>query len=243
MGAQKDDPGEWRYDQEAFDSEGPVHEVTLSPYRIDRYPVTVAAFERFIKDRENGYLVERFWDPSGWSWRKKEQRTQPDDWDQQLRHPNRPVVGISWYEADAFARWAGKRLPTEAEWEFAARGPAGRTYPWGEDKPEERCANFGSRVRVPSPVGVYPAGATPERVFDLAGNVWEWCAGWYGPYPKGPVMDPPGLDSGGLPPFRGGAFVDGPGDLRAAGRPYGRPVGSNDDVGFRCVVSEAGGQV
>lgn len=243
MGAQNADREKPGFDPEAYDDESPVHRVTVSGFWIDRFPVTVQVFRRFVEAQQTGYLGEPFWDPAGWAWRKKENRVQPGDWEQQVKYPNRPVVEVSWYEAEAFARWAGKRLPTEAEWEFAARGPEGRKYPWGEEELTERHANFGLRQKGPSPVGVYPAGVTPEGVLDLAGNVWEWCADRYGDYKKRPVVNPKGPEAGEYRLLRGGAFLNGPQRLRAAFRYDYHPEDSHNGFGFRCVVGEAGGQV
>jgi formylglycine-generating enzyme required for sulfatase activity len=237
MGAQKKDRRAPGYDPEAQDREGPVHEVTVSDFKIDKYPVTVQEFRRFVD--KGGYEKRDAWSPEGWTWREKAGRTQPSDWEAQLRHPNRPVVNVTWYEAAAYARWAGRRLPTEAEWEYAARGSEGRKYPWGDDAPTPEHANFAMRVGAPTPVGIYPRGATPEAVRDLAGNVWEWCADWFGGYPKGEVRDPKGPESGRSRVLRGGAFFGVPGHLRAACRRYLHPGGGSVDFGFRCVAAGA----
>ena len=148
------------------------------PFRIARYPVTVQEYKSFVED--GGYQDQRFWVAGGFG-----QWQEPDGWAEQLAHPNRPVVEVSWFEAAAYARWARVRLLTEAEWERAARGTEGREYPWGEEAPSPRLANYREgKVGHPTPVGLYPLGATPERIQDLAGNVWEWCEDWYDPSEK-----------------------------------------------------------
>ena len=122
MGAQTKDPSKPNYDEESYDDESPVHEVYLDAFQIGRYPVTVEEFRRFVEDE--GYGNERWWKAGGFG-RSKE----PEGWDEQVLHPNWPVAGIDWYEASAYCAWKGVRLPTEAEWERAARGPNGGKYP------------------------------------------------------------------------------------------------------------------
>jgi formylglycine-generating enzyme required for sulfatase activity/predicted MPP superfamily phosphohydrolase len=239
MGAQKEDPAGPDFDPEASSMEAPVHRVTLSRFEIDRYPVTVDQFRHFVDAGEKGYLMQSAWAPKGWAWREKKGRTHPSRWDEQIRHPNRPVTYVTWYEADAFARWAGKRLPTEAQWEYVARGREGRRYPWGSEPPGEAHANFALRMKSPTPVGIYPLGGTPEGVQDLAGNVWEWCADWYGAYTASEERDPTGPASGALRVLRGGAFFGGPRGLRAAYRDDVHPGGELDGIGFRCVAAGA----
>ena len=130
---------------------------------------------------------------------------------------------MSWFEAAAYARWAGVRLLTEAEWERAARGGAGgREYPWGNEAPSPRRANYDEgKVGHPTPVGLYPLGATPEGIQDLAGNVWEWCEDWYDPAKKEYRVT------------RGGSWDGLVTDLRGADRDYYLPEYRLDDLGFR----------
>jgi formylglycine-generating enzyme required for sulfatase activity len=242
MGAQADDLRAPGHDGEAYSDEAPVHSVTLSPFTIGRYPVTVAEFRLFVEARERGYLDPRRWAPEGWAWRENEGCVAPGSWERQLSHPNRPVVEVSWYEADAYCRWAGGRLPTEAEWEYSARGMAGRKFPWGDGAPTGRHANFAMRVGQPTPVGIYPGGATPERVFDLAGNVWEWCADWFaGRYREGELIDPPGPTQGTFRVLRGGSFYNEPSALRGAYRHVFHPGVRGADLGFRLVWGSAPG--
>jgi len=184
MGAQKSRPKDRNHDPAAFDDEGPVHQVTIPEYRIGKYPVTVREYLRFVE--AGGYEENRFWtDATFGKW------SAPEKWDEQLSSPTRPVVGVNWYEAAAYASWSNARLPSEAEWERAARGEGenGRRYPWS-DKPDPspRLLNYSdSRVGHPTPVGVYPLGATPEGVCDLAGNMWEWCQDvWHETYKGAP---------------------------------------------------------
>lgn len=241
MGGQDGDRSKPGFDEQAHDREAPVHRVTVSGFAIDRYPVTVGEFARFVA-ADRGYLHPANWDDDGWAWREGEGRRSPGRWDEQQRHPNRPVVSTSWYEADAYARWAGKRLPTEAEWELAARGEAGRLYPWGDATPSERHASFGWRTDAASPVGIYPDGCTPEGVHDLAGNVWEWCSDWFGSYAAAEQTDPRGPEHGEGRVLRGGAFFVSPDALRCAYRVSYHPDFADVVIGFRCVVVASGGQ-
>jgi len=242
MGAQKKNPNAPGYDEAANDVEAPVRRVTVSPFVLGRYPVTVQEFRNFVEAGDEGYLAPKCWDPKGWAWRTNEGHVAPGSWDEQKRHPNRPVTRVSWYEADAYCRWMGGRLPTEAEWEFAARGEQGRRFPWGPEEPDDRRANFVSgSVRNPSPVGVYPLGASPEGVCDLAGNVLEWCADCFGIYPNEDETDPTGSQSGSSRVLRGGAFYGAPRALRAAFRFDYLPGLRLDRFGFRVLCSSSGG--
>ena len=135
-----------------------MHEVTLPPFRIGRFPVTVQEFDSFIK--AGGYSARKYW-AEGYG-----QFKEPEDWERQKQYPNRPVVSVSWFEAAAYCSWAGGRLPTEAEWERAARGPEGTRYPWGNEPPLDASrANYGDAIGHPSPVGLFPNGSTPSRGF------------------------------------------------------------------------------
>jgi formylglycine-generating enzyme required for sulfatase activity len=228
MGAQKGDSSQPNYDPWAYDHESPVHEVSLDAFMIGRYPVTVGEFRRFAE--EEGYSDMQWWKAGGYG-----QRKEPEGWDEQVLHPNRPVVGVSWYEAAAYCVWAGVRLPTEAEWEHAARGASGRKYPWGNEEPDNERANFAAKVGHPTPVGLYPQGATPEGIEDMAGNVWEWVADWYGTYPEAAAMCPQGPQSGDTRVLRVGGWSINPSFLRAAYRSRNVPGIRLVSVGFRCV--------
>ena len=250
MGAQKRNAGKPGFDPDADDDEVPVRWVELSPFHIGRYPVTVGEFARFLDAGKRGYMNQGWWSEEGWKWREDQGRVNPEDWAEQLEHGNRPVVNVAWFEADAYCRWAGGRLPTEAEWEYAARGSEGRRYPWESrdkrEKPGPNHANFGLRNGSATPVGVYPCGATPEGLLDLAGNVLEWCQDWYGGYVpvvgSGALRDPSGPDSGSARVLRGGSFFGSADFLRGAFRLSYDPGNEAGYVGFRCVWSAAGGQ-
>ncbi|MGD2071002.1 MAG: SUMF1/EgtB/PvdO family nonheme iron enzyme [Gemmatimonadota bacterium] len=242
MGAQDEDPEAPGYDPEAFDRESPVHRVTVKPFALGRYPVTVEEFRQFVDAGDGGYLKPDLWKPKGWEWRERTERTEPKGWQAQLRHPNRPVIGISWFEANAYCRWAGGRLPTEAEWELAARGEEGRRYPWGDEEPDPRRANFGMRVGDATPVGLYPRGASPEGIQDLAGNVWEWCGDRYRPYGAAEEDDLAESEDGASRVLRGGSFADFPRYLRAAFRDVAHPAPARLPrlSGLACVVARTG---
>jgi len=182
----------------ALDNERPAHPRLVPPFHIDTAPVTNGAYLRFMED--GGYGDSRWWTPEGWALVRDNGLESPLFWrreaGQWLRRrfgvtevvpPDEPVVHVSWYEADAYARWAGRRLPSEAEWEKAARfDPAsGRSmrYPWGDADPTPERANLGQRHLRPAPAGSYPAGESPLGVRQLIGDVWEWTSSDFLPYP------------------------------------------------------------
>ena len=155
-----------------------------------------------------------------------------------------PVDSVNWYEAQAYAAWLGGSLPTEAQWEFAARGEAGRKYPWGNHYPTRERANFFTSDSKPDSeeVGSHPRGSTPEGVQDLAGNVWEWCRDWFEVYPvAGDLkLDPLGPLHGTGRVLRGGSYFYDVTLLRAALRNNDLPVSRYLNFGFRVVSSLPG---
>lgn len=164
----------------AKEHEQPQRTVFLSAYWMDVYPVTNARYKRFLED--GGYENRDCWTREGWEWRATECITAPLAWNKAgWDSPQQPVAGVSWYEAAAFARWAGKELPSEAQWEKAARGTDGRKFPWGDAFPRGDLANFNHEVGRVTPVGSYPAGVSPWGCHDMAGNVNNWCRDWYWP--------------------------------------------------------------
>jgi formylglycine-generating enzyme required for sulfatase activity len=143
---------------------------------------------------------------------------------------------VSWWEASAYCKWAKGRLPTEAEWERAARGSRENAkYSWGNDPIDETRANYGRNVGQATPVGLYPKGATTEGVHDMLGNVWEWCSDWYGDYPEAHVENPKGPQSGLDRVLRGGSWSDRPVNVRVSSRYHVPPVVRGSNIGFRCV--------
>ena len=178
MGAQSKKKRQSNYDSDAYDeNEAPVHEVTLDEFQIARFPVTVGEYHEFVES--DGYLESQWWTAGGFG-----SVAQPGRWDEQTEFPSRPVTDVNWFEAMAFAAWRGVRLPTEAEWERAARGVEGRKFPWPKGDPDETRLNNEPRIGHVTPVGLYPTGATPDGIHDLAGNVWEWCINEFGEYDK-----------------------------------------------------------
>jgi formylglycine-generating enzyme required for sulfatase activity len=164
----------------AEDHEKPQRRVDLPAYWIDVYPVTNACYARFLE--AGGYERREFWTAAGWEWKRRERVWHPLMWGEPGWDGGaQPVAGVSWFEADAYARWAGRRLPTDAEWEKAARGTDGRRYPWGDAWPSAAVANFDMAAGRTTPVGLYPEGVSPYGCHDMAGNVNNWTADWYWP--------------------------------------------------------------
>jgi formylglycine-generating enzyme required for sulfatase activity len=199
--------------------EQPMHTVYLDAFYIDRTEVTNAQYRECA---EAGAC------------------SQPQDtvWYNDPNRAEHPVVWVSWCQANDYCRWAGERLPTEAEWEKAARGTDGRTYPWGEGIDCDR-AQYSECGGGTVPVGSKPQGASPYGALDMAGNVWEWVADWYdsGYYSRSPGRNPPGPDYGRYRVLRGGSWYDGQRDARCAIRFLYNPWIRFNDVGFRCARS------
>jgi gamma-glutamyl hercynylcysteine S-oxide synthase len=236
----------------ALDNERPAHTVHVPAFHIDTVPVTNAAYQEFIAD--GGYDNPRWWTPQGWEHRTRTGLHAPLFWTrdggQWLRRrfgttepvpPGEPVLHVCWYEADAYARWAGRRLPTETEWEKAARhDPAtGRTlrYPWGDDDPRPHHANLGQRHLQPAPAGSHPAGASPLGVHQLIGDVWEWTASDFLPYPgfaAWPYREYSEVFFGSdHKVLRGGSFAVDPVVCRTTFRNWDYPVRRQIFAGFR----------
>jgi formylglycine-generating enzyme required for sulfatase activity len=209
--------GEFIMGSEEGDSdEQPVHTIYLDAFYIDKTEVTNAQYRQCVEAGACDAPVDA---------------TYYDNAD----YAQHPVVFVSWHDADAYCRWAGKRLPTEAEWEKAARGTDGRTYPWGEGIDCDR-AQHGECAGQTVPVGSKPKGASPYGALDMAGNVWEWVADWYdsGYYSQSPARNPQGPDSGEERVLRGGSWSYGANFVRSANRYGDSPVDRFDNVGFRC---------
>jgi iron(II)-dependent oxidoreductase len=237
----------------ALDNERPAHQVVVPAFHLDAAPVTNAGYAEFIDD--GGYTDERWWTAEGWAHRVDAGLVAPLHWQRdggrwwytrfgrtEPIRPDEPVVHVCFHEARAYARWAGKRLPTEIEWEKAARwDPAtGRStrYPWGDDDWTPDRANLGQLHLSPAPVGAYPAGASPLGVHQLIGDVWEWVDTDFQPYP-------------GFAPFpyreysevffgprykmlRGGSFGTDAAACRGTFRNWDHPIRRQIFAGFRC---------
>jgi formylglycine-generating enzyme required for sulfatase activity len=215
----------------------PQHAVDVASFYLDRFPVTNAEFKRFVDDTGHPvpYYQVSWCDTRGYNW-DPETRTFPEG------KSDHPVVLVTWLDALAYARWAGKRLPTEAEWELAARGLEGRIWPWGDKPVPGRSNTREAGVGATTPVQRYvPDGASPDGVADLIGNVWEWTSSLFRPYPYDPHDGRETLAANGWRVLRGGSWVN---DLYAA-RAYIRLDGDfifYNNVGFRCAADVDGPQ-
>jgi formylglycine-generating enzyme required for sulfatase activity len=212
-------------------------------YSIGRYPVTNTQYGAFVEG--GGYIQKRFWTPAGWAWRERENVTSPRTLGSSFDLPNHPVVGVSWYEAVAFCHWVGEligndvRLPTEAEWEKAARGTDGREYPWGDEFDGRLCNVDQTGIENTSVVGLFPSGASPCDALDMSGNVWEWCQSLYEPYPYRAEDGREDTKAEDYRVLRGGAFNLDQFSARCAYRNYNLPDSLWLYYGFRLVVLPA----
>ena len=223
----------------AYDNERPAHLVELPDYWIDEAPVTNGQYAEFIA--AGGYQDERWWTPTGWAWRHEADLAAPQFWRRDgaawLRarfgavdavDPDEPVQHVCWYEADAFARWAGKRLPTEAEWERAASGT----------EPTLERANLGQRHLGPAGVGSLPAGVSDVGCHQMLGDVWEWTASDFQPYPgftAFPYAEYSSVFHGNqYKVLRGGSWATHPSADRASFRNWDLPIRRQIFAGFRC---------
>jgi formylglycine-generating enzyme required for sulfatase activity len=208
MGSEADDP-----------DETPQRQVDLPAFEIDLFEVTNVQFAAFVE--ATGYQTDEE-KGGGAGWRS----FYSEDKD------NHPAVKISWNDAVAYCQWAGKRLPTEAEWEKAARGTEGRIYPWGDDWDPEKANVRATGYRGTISVGSLAAGVSPYGVFDMAGNVWEWTCDWYQPYVGSSYQDPYYGER--FRVTRGGGWFEEADTVRTSNRNSTSPIAANDDLGFRC---------
>jgi formylglycine-generating enzyme required for sulfatase activity len=217
---------------EGADNEAPAHSIRVEPFYIDRYPVTNEEYKRFID--ATGHPVPCYsaeWaEPRDYNW-DPEKRTPPEG---KEKHP---VVLVSWEDARAYAAWAGKRLPTEAEWERAARGTDGRRWPWGNEFIENLCNTKETNINSTSPVGHYsPEGDSPEGCGDMVGNVWEWTSSLFRPYPYDANDGRESQEADGWRVLRGGSWRNDLDRARCTARLDGDFLFFNN-VGFRCAAS------
>jgi iron(II)-dependent oxidoreductase len=236
----------------ALDNERPAHRVHVPTFALDTTPVSNAAYARFIA--AGGYTDPRWWHPDGWAHVQSAGLVAPQFWvadgkdwsvlrfgELVALHPDEPVQHVCWFEADAYARWAGRRLPTEAEWEKAARHDPttdrSRRYPWGEAEPDEIHANLGGRHLGPATVGAYPDGASAYGAHQLIGDVWEWTSSDFLGYPGfvafpyreySEVFFAPGYKV-----LRGGAWAVDQAACRGTFRNWDYPIRRQIFAGFR----------
>lgn len=226
----------------------PLHTVYLSGYYIGKYEVTRGEYRKFVN--AGGYTTRSYWSDAGWKW--KGDHTQPHFWEETVnwgtppgkfnQTDNHPVIGVTYYEGEAFCNWAGGHLPTEAQWERAARWDAttghANIYPWGDIWDEQKSNHWTDTVYLgyqTSPVGSYPSGVSPSGCQDMAGNVWEWCLDWYESdyYAHSPKIDPQGPTNGVYRIIRGGGWDFGGPDDRSGFRDYAKPDHYVTSDGFR----------
>jgi gamma-glutamyl hercynylcysteine S-oxide synthase len=239
----------------AYDNERPAHEVDLPAFRMDVAPVTNNQYLAFMND--GGYLRRELWSEAGWRWAKDTGANAPGHWrfhegrwqavvfgERLPLDPNAPVVHVSWFEADAYARWAQKRLPTEAEWEKAAAwelgGQRSRRFPWGDDAGDARHANLGQRRLEPAAVGTFPAGRSAFGCHQMLGDVWEWTSSWLTGYPgfrSFPYREYSEIFFGSTyRVLRGGSFATAPIVARNTFRNWDFPERRQIFAGFRCAA-------
>ncbi|MDQ4130607.1 MAG: SUMF1/EgtB/PvdO family nonheme iron enzyme, partial [Actinomycetota bacterium] len=236
----------------AYDNERPRHEIELAAFDIDRTPVTNGAYLEFVA--LGGYHTRRLWSREGWAWKEAHGVEQPLYWtdDGRVRSFDRtealdlhlPVMHVSFYEAEAYARFRGKRLPSEAEWEKAACwdpvAAAPRRFPWGEEPPSQDRANLDATAFGPAAAGAYPTGASPCGALGLIGDTWEWTASEFGPYPgfrPFPYAEYSEVFFGrGYKVLRGGSWATCARAVRNSFRNWDLPQRRQIFAGFRCAA-------
>ena len=214
--------------EDGYADERPVHAVTLSAFWVDqvevtnhRYALCEAAGVCRRPARKSSNVIDLYYGGK--------------------RTGEYPVINITWQDAVDYCTWTGRRLPTEAEWEKAARGEDGRPYPWGFAPPDSTLTNFDHLLADPVATGSYPLGASPYGALDMAGNVMEWTADWYdeGYYAVSPGDNPPGPEGGTYRSVRGGSWSYNSSGVRSAHRYMQMPGEARHDLGFRCVLDAA----
>ena len=207
---------------DAFKDEQPIHQVILPNYYMDIYEVTNVLYKACV-DAGSCTLPEN------------------TDRYNNAGYANHPVVYVDWTQAKTYCEWRAARLPSEAEWEKAARSTDGRVYPWGNNTPDKTLLNYNSNEGDTTEVGTYPIGKSPYGMYDMAGNVWEWVADWHDETYYGTLgenaFDPQGPENGTYRVQRGGGWYDGDNDVRSAYRGGNEPVNRYDNFGFRCALS------
>ena len=225
---------------EALDNERSRHLCYLEAYSIDRYPVTCREYRDFMES--GGYQNPDWWSADGWKWLQGEAVSQPLYWSENPAFNNHPVCGVSWYEAEAYCNFIGKRLPSEAEWEKAASWDAAnqtyRIYPWGEEPPNGSLCNHGNNIANTSPVDAFPNGASAAGCYDMLGNVWEWTASTFDAYPGFESYPYRGYSQvyfdGEHRVLKGGSWATFPQALRSTFRNWYYPGVRQIIAGFRC---------
>ena len=212
--------------------EYPRHDVFVDTFAIDTFEVTNGRYLEFVKS--TGHRVpQNPRNPTRNLWQGESITDELID---------RPVINVDWFDAEAYCRWADKRLPTEAEWEKAAKGTSDRRFPWGNVEPTSKHLNYNQRwigERTLMPVGSYEAGKSPYGVYDMAGNVWEWVNDWYDAryYEKSPKKNPKGPDTGTKKVIRGAGWQNETPTVRIFTRVESDPTVRNESTGFRCATS------
>lgn len=216
------------------DDEYPRHDVFVDTFMIDTFEVTNGRYLEFVKSA--GHRVpQNPRNPTRNLWQGESISDTLID---------RPVVNVDWFDAEAYCRWAGKRLPTEAEWEKAAKGTSDRRFPWGDVEPTGKHLNYNQRwigEKTLMPVGSYEAGKSPYGLYDMAGNVWEWVNDWYDAryYQKSPKKNPKGPETGTKKVIRGAGWQNEAPTVRIFTRVESDPMDRNESTGFRCATSPA----
>lgn len=220
--------------------ESPSRTVTLSPFAIDLTEISIQEFERFVAQ---GWNTDSHWSPEGLTWRTENPTGAGTDYRIASRSENHPVVAVTWYEADAFCRWRGGRLPTEAEWEYAAcRGQQDGRFAWGDDEmveaPWYSAGKYGHLQKVLTEVvdDAPDTQRTKDGLYHTTGNVWEWTADWYHAqyYTQNETTNPKGPDTGTWKTLRGGSFMNLPSYCTCTHREPARPTRVAFTTGFRC---------